>query len=175
MLEAQREHRTAESDLREVLVQGLQQVTDVVEGVTADDEAIHHVRVDPCFDAATATTNAVFNGVCSNHLDGTSQVTGIPIRTFAMMVVAPHHHGGVGRMLTALRKAGVGVVCIDPSTAEKGLYRLIVGENPGLAATILEGIGCRMRAVAPAIAPSFAFVGNEVPYPRRTTSYDVND
>jgi hypothetical protein len=174
MLEAQREHRTADSDLREVLVQGLQQVTGVVESVTADDEAVHHARVDRCFHAQT-TTNAVFSGACSNHLGGALQVTGMPVRAFAMMGVAPHHHGGVGRMLTALRKAGVGVGCIDPWTGKKGLYRLIVGESPELAATILEGVGCRMRAVAPAIAPSFAFVGNEVPYPPRTTWGDVND
>jgi hypothetical protein len=66
------------------------------------------------------------------------------VRDFELVVGLPHRHGGIASMLVALEDAGLGVSWIQPRVGEPGTYRLTVKGSVGIAATILEGMGCKV-------------------------------
>ena len=74
----------------------------------------------------------------------------VDVRDSDLVLVMPHRHGGVARMLVALEDAGLGVSRIEPRIGEAGMYGLTVNGNAEIAVRILEGIGCR---VSPAPFP----------------------
>ena len=63
-----------------------------------------------------------------------------------LVLVMPHRHGGVARMLVVLEDAGLGVSRIEPRIGEAGMYRLTVNGNAEIAVRVLEGIGCRVSS-----------------------------